>query len=82
LQGIDAARESIPRRSSSTSTTASTSATEAGRALTRFIDNNGATIDILTIQGFDGRVAALIRLHLNKSKPSRSTRDSICNHLC
>jgi type IV secretory pathway TrbL component len=63
-----------------TATAAATAATSAGSPLTGFIDRQWTTVDLVAVQGRDRGLQALVGLHLDKTKTTRTSGLTIGDH--
>jgi hypothetical protein len=64
-----------------TTATAATAATaSAGSPLTGFVDRQGTTVDLVAVQGRDRSLQALVGLHLDKTKTTRTSGLTIGDH--
>jgi hypothetical protein len=61
-------------------TTATTTTAAAIFARTRFVDRQVATVEVLTVELLDGRLAFFIRRHFDETETARTTRLPIFYH--
>jgi hypothetical protein len=63
-----------------TTTSATTPAAATWGALASFIDRNGTTIDLGSVERLDGLLAGVFTFHLHKSKTARAAGITIGNY--
>jgi hypothetical protein len=63
-----------------TATAAAAAATSAGSPLTGFVDRQGTTVDLVAVQGRDRGLQALVGLHFDKTKTTRTSGLTIGDH--
>jgi uncharacterized cupredoxin-like copper-binding protein len=59
---------------------AAAAATSAGSPLTGFVDRQGTTVDLVAVQGRDRGLQALVGLHFDKTKTTRTSGLTIGDH--